>query len=188
MSAKDEKQAGQMAMRAGLDVGISYEPGYMGPLIESVKEGTGLGRISIAPCVECFGKARPRPVRASLRRCGPRRPGKPQSGARGFGAAGCRESIVLLKNDGVLPLRKDLGTIAVIGPNADDAVNQLGDYAPKSVLQEIVTVLGGIKRAVSPRTKVVYARGCDVVKPDKSRFARGGARSEECGRRDRGPR
>jgi beta-glucosidase len=82
-----------------------------------------------------------------------------------------RESIVLLKNDGVLPLKKDLRSIAVIGPNADDVINQLGDYAPHSVLQEVVTVLGGIRRAVSPQTKVVYARGCDVAKPDKSGFA-----------------
>src|SRR4029079_16230914 len=40
-----------------------------------------------------------------------------------------RASIVLLENDGTLPLRRDLGAIAVIGPNADSARNLLGDYA-----------------------------------------------------------
>jgi len=170
--AKDEKQAGQMAMRAGLDVGISYEPGYMGPLIESVKEGS--------TSVEDLDRSVRRVLRQKLDLGLFEHPyvdvdravqvnHNPAHVDLALQAA--RESIVLLKNDGVLPLRKDLGTIAVIGPNADDAVNQLGDYAPKSVLQEIVTVLGGIKRAVSPRTKVVYARGCDVVKPDRSRFA-----------------
>lgn len=38
------------------------------------------------------------------------------------------EGIVLLKNNGVLPLSKDKGTVAVIGPNADIGYNQLGDY------------------------------------------------------------
>ncbi len=39
-----------------------------------------------------------------------------------------RRSIVLLENDGILPLRPDLGRIAVIGPNADEARNLVGDY------------------------------------------------------------
>lgn len=54
---------------------------------------------------------------------------------------------MLLKNSGLLPLQKNLMAIAVIGPNANDKANQLGDYAPRSVLQEIVTVLSGITDA-----------------------------------------
>ncbi|MFN8094130.1 MAG: glycoside hydrolase family 3 C-terminal domain-containing protein [Vicinamibacteria bacterium] len=72
-----------------------------------------------------------------------------------------QESIVLLKNDGVLPLRKDLGTIAVVGPTADDLVSLLGNY--NGTPSHPVTVLAGIRAAVSPRTKVVYARGVDLV-------------------------
>jgi beta-glucosidase len=72
-----------------------------------------------------------------------------------------RESIVLLKNDGVLPLRKDLGTIAVVGPNADDLVTLLGNY--NGTPSHPVTVLAGIRAAVSPSTRVLYARGVDLV-------------------------
>ena len=72
-----------------------------------------------------------------------------------------RESIVLLKNDGVLPLRKDLGTIAVVGPNADDLVTLLGNY--NGTPSHPVTVLAGIRAAVSPATRVLYARGVDLV-------------------------
>jgi beta-glucosidase len=71
-----------------------------------------------------------------------------------------REGIVLLKNDkNLLPLRKNLKSIAVIGPNADDAINQLGDYSPQLVPQHVTTVLEGIKTAVSPQTKVAAVRG-----------------------------
>ena len=70
-----------------------------------------------------------------------------------------RESIVMLKNTGVLPLSKTIGSIAVIGPNADEA--QLGDYSTKAKPGQLITVLAGIKKAVSANTKVTYAKGCD---------------------------
>ena len=72
-----------------------------------------------------------------------------------------QESVVLLKNNGVLPLKKDVGTIAVIGPTADDLVTLLGNY--NGTPSHPVTILNGIRSAVSPRTKVVYARGVDLV-------------------------
>jgi len=78
---------------------------------------------------------------------------------------------VLLKNDGLLPLKKDLRRIAVIGPNADDLRNQLGDYTSRVIPQPVVTVLGGIRGAVAPRTEVVYAKGCGILGDDKSGFA-----------------
>jgi len=53
-----------------------------------------------------------------------------------------RESIVLLKNEkNTLPLKKDIKSIAVIGPNAVAPVDQLGDYIPQTVPQHVVTVL-----------------------------------------------
>jgi beta-glucosidase len=72
-----------------------------------------------------------------------------------------QESIVLLKNTGVLPLRKDLGTLAVIGPNADEVQTLLGNYF--GTPSKPVTALAGIRAAVGPRTKVLYARGADLV-------------------------
>jgi beta-glucosidase len=73
-----------------------------------------------------------------------------------------RESMVLLKNaDGLLPLRKNLNLIAVIGPNADDKKVLLGNY--NGTPSKYVTALEGIRAKVSPQTKVYYAEGCDLT-------------------------
>jgi beta-glucosidase len=72
-----------------------------------------------------------------------------------------QESIVLLKNEGLLPLRKDSGTLAIVGPNADDVTTLLGNY--NGTPSQPVTILAGIRTAVSPKTRVLYARGCDLV-------------------------
>ncbi len=73
-----------------------------------------------------------------------------------------RESMVLLKNaNHALPLRKDLGTIAVIGPNSDQAQMLLGNY--NGIPADPITPLRGIREAVSPKTKVIYARGADLA-------------------------
>jgi beta-glucosidase len=83
-----------------------------------------------------------------------------------------REGIVLLKNDkNLLPLRKSLKSIAVIGPDADSAMNQLGDYSPHKVLQHVVTISEGIKAKVGAQTKVNTVKGSGVLSDDKSGFA-----------------
>jgi beta-glucosidase len=72
-----------------------------------------------------------------------------------------QSSIVMLKNDRLLPLSRTIGTVAVIGPTADDVMALLGNYygTPASP----VTVLQGIRAAVSANTKVLYSRGADLV-------------------------
>ncbi len=71
-----------------------------------------------------------------------------------------RESMVLLRNEGgVLPLRKDAGTIAVIGALADDGRSAIGNWAAAGRAEDAVTVLEGIRRAVAAGTKVLYAKG-----------------------------
>ena len=72
------------------------------------------------------------------------------------------ESIVMLKNEnGLLPLPKDIGSIAVIGPNANDVEVLLGNYSGTPA--QPVTLLEGIRQAVSPETKVTYAQGCTLA-------------------------
>lgn len=74
-----------------------------------------------------------------------------------------RQGIVLLKNSNtLLPLPKEITSIAVIGPNADNIYNQLGDYTAPQERSNIVTVLDGIKKTVSPHTVVRYAKGCAI--------------------------
>lgn len=104
-----------------------------------------------------------------------------------------QKSMVLLENDGMLPLDKKIGTLAVIGPNADNVRTLVGDYSYQAKVElvgfehsensvfhnldrstlatheaEVVTVLQGLKNAVSPDTKVVYAQGCEVFSEDAS--------------------
>src|SRR5256884_2854591 len=72
-----------------------------------------------------------------------------------------RESLVLLKNDrNVLPLSKEIRSVAVIGPNADDDSNTRHRYGPNGVRG--VTVLEGIKRKLGDSVKINYAKGCDI--------------------------
>ena len=74
-----------------------------------------------------------------------------------------RESIILLKNEkGILPLSRALKHIAVIGPNADNIYNQLGDYTAPQADSSIVTVLKGIRQAVGKTTRISYVKGCSI--------------------------
>jgi beta-glucosidase len=72
-----------------------------------------------------------------------------------------QSSIVLLKNDGVLPLSREIGTLAVIGPTADEIMSLLGNYYGTPA--DPVTILRGIREAVGPGTRVLYSRGTDLV-------------------------
>ncbi len=72
-----------------------------------------------------------------------------------------RESVVLLKNNGILPLdASKYQKIAVIGPNADHIYNQMGDYTPPMRENVGVTLLQGIKEQFSG--EVTYVHGCKV--------------------------
>lgn len=71
-----------------------------------------------------------------------------------------RESIVLLKNNGVLPLKKDLNNLAVIGPNADNDVALYANYCGFS--PEMVTPLDGIYSKLSVGGSIFYREGCHL--------------------------
>lgn len=70
------------------------------------------------------------------------------------------ESAVLLKNDGILPFGELINKVAVIGPNADNMYNQLGDYTAPQAPDRIVTMLEGIRE--KGRAEVLYAKGCAI--------------------------
>lgn len=82
------------------------------------------------------------------------------------------ESAVLLKNDGILPFDENIKKVAVIGPNADNMYNQLGDYTAPQDPNRVVTMLEGIQdfgfhKCLSSQSDagcfyVTYAKGCSI--------------------------
>jgi len=91
------------------------------------------------------------------------------------------QSLVLLKNNNdILPLNENIGKIAVLGPNADNSIAQLGDWSFGKVLNwppqdsdvvdghkdNIVTILEGIKARVKDKSSVLFVKGCDVLNPE----------------------
>jgi beta-glucosidase len=167
-----QKAAGALALWAGVDLDITYEPAYMGPLVENVQEGR-------VPTSLVDRSAR-RVLREKFRLGLFEHPYVDPARAvrivhskehQDLALRAAQEGIVLLKNDrNLLPLKKNLRSIAVIGPNADSSENLFGDYAPKVVLQHVGTILDGIKAKVSPPARVVYVKGCAILSKDKSGF------------------
>ncbi len=168
-----EKQAGALALKAGVDIMEGLEDGYMGPLVQNVEEG----RVPMALVDRAVRRVLELKFRLGLFE-------NPyvdvdhalkvmhSQANQDLALRAGHEGIVLLKNEqNLLPLKKELKSVAVIGPNADEVRNQLGDYSPSVIPQHVTTMIEGIKAAVSPETKVTYARGCEVLGADKSGFA-----------------
>lgn len=83
-----------------------------------------------------------------------------------------RESIVLLKNEAhVLPLNKSIGSIAVIGPLADDKRDMLGCWHARGLPGPVVTLLDGIRSKVSSSTKILYVQGCGITNTSTAGFS-----------------
>ncbi|WP_428741690.1 beta-glucosidase BglX [Tenacibaculum sp.] len=75
-----------------------------------------------------------------------------------------KKSIVLLKNKTqLLPLKKDIKSIAVIGPLANDKNSPIGNWRAQGIANSAVSLLEGIKSAVSPNTKIMYEKGCYLI-------------------------
>ena len=168
-----QKEAGALALKAGVDVNITYEPAYMGPLIENVEEG----KVSMALVDRAVRRVLEQKFRlglfehpyADLARAEQVMHSKEH---QQLALRTAREGIVLLKNENdLLPLKKNLKSIAVIGTNANSATNLLGDYSPAVLLQHVGTILDGIRAKVSPATHVLYSKGCAVNDHDKSGIA-----------------
>ena len=73
-----------------------------------------------------------------------------------------RESMVMLKNEGILPLSKSLKTIAVVGPNADDVELLNGNYGGTPSDNHKHSLLSGIRKAL-PDARVIYRKACELA-------------------------
>ncbi len=164
--AADMKDAVRQSIEAGLNVKTNFTPpdDFILPLRELVKEGKVSIRtlddrvrdvLRVKFLVGIFDRPYVTDPEATERIVNS--PAHQQVALRA-----ARESIVLLKNDrNVLPLSKDIRSIAVIGPNADDDSLTRYRYGPNGV--KGTTVLAGIKEKLGERVKVNYAKGCEVV-------------------------
>lgn len=161
--AADGRDAAVQAIRAGIDMEMSgemfgkhlLEAVRSGELEEAVLDGAVRRVLALKFRLGLFENPYGDPDRAE------RVIGSAEHMALARKLAG--EGIVLLKNNGVLPLSPDAGKIAVIGPNADAGYNQLGDYTSPQPQSKVTTVLGGIrgKLAAAPE-RVLYAPGCRI--------------------------
>ncbi len=168
-----QKQAGRLALNAGLDVSISLEPGFMSDMYDSVKEGS-VDQAKVDQAVARLLRLKfelglfenpyvePADARAVSH----------TKSAQDLALQAAQEGIVLLKNENdLLPLSKTLSSIAVIGPLADAPIDQLGDYIPKYIKHDIVTPLAGIRTKVAPQTVVTHVKGVEVLNPDFDQIA-----------------
>lgn len=80
-----------------------------------------------------------------------------------------RECQVLLKNIGILPL-ESVQKVAVIGPNAHNFMNMLGDYTSFQKEEDVITVYQGLKSLLAPNVEVEYALGCKIRDCTKEYF------------------
>ena len=156
--AKTEAEASAVAVKAGTDLTCGRE--YRS-LTQAVKEGL-ITEAEIDVAVKRLMRTRFRlgmfdpPEMVKWARIPFSVVDSPAHRALSLEAA--RESIVLLKNEGgALPLRKDLKTLAVIGPNADAPDVLLGNYNGQP--SKSVTALEGVRQKVSPATRVLYSAG-----------------------------
>ncbi len=175
--------AAVMAIRAGNDL-IMTTPQFYEGAIEAVKSG----RLKESEIDEPLKRVLALKFRMGLfeNRRGPdlakaaHEVARPDHRAAVLDAA--RQSLVLLQNDGLLPLDPaKVKSIAVIGPNADDDLQQLGDWslgssqhppeAGKHPREKTVTVLDGIK-AVAPKGMVVrYEKGASIIDSSRAGIA-----------------
>jgi beta-glucosidase len=170
--------AATMAIRAGNDL-IMTTPRFYEGAIEAVKSG----RLKESEIEEPLQRLLALKFRMGLFE-NPRRPDLAKAAVevarpdhRGAVLDAARESLVLLQNDGLLPLDPaKVRSIAVIGPNADDDLQQLGDWslgspqhppeAGKHPREKTVTVLDGFRAVAPAGTAIRYEKGCAINNAD----------------------
>ena len=164
--AADMKEAVRQSVEAGLNVRCTFRSpdSYVLPLRELVEEGTISEEmvndrvrdiLRVKFLTGLFDDPYQRDYAAADREVN-----SPENNAVALQAS--RESIVLLKNNGILPLDlSKLRRVAVVGPNADETTYALTHYGPLAV--EVISVLAGLKDRLDGHAEVVYAKGCDLV-------------------------
>ncbi len=168
LTAADMKDAVRQSVEAGLNVRCTFRSpdSYVLPLRELVNEGTiSMETIDerVADILRVKFKVglfdKPYSTKEDMRKADEQVNG-PSNNEYALRAS--RESLVLLKNNGFLPMdASKLKKVAVVGPNANEDGYAHVHYGPQAT--ESVTVYEGLKNALEGKAEVVYARGCDHV-------------------------
>jgi beta-glucosidase len=169
-----------VALRAGNDIIMTTPQFYQGAL-EAVHSGRLAEAEIDAPCARLLALK----FRMGLFE-NPRRPDLDRAAVeiaraehRAINLVSARESLILLQNNGLLPLDPAVvKSIAVVGPNADDDQSQLGDWtlgssqhlpeAGKQPREKTTTVLDGLRALAPAGCSIRYERGCSIVDEDLS--------------------
>lgn len=164
--AASKQEAGELSLEAGVDVDLGAN------CFSLLRESVESGRVSMKTLDQAVKRVLLRKFEAGLFD----NPYVDESAAAGLvrtpehievAAQAAREGVVLLKNDGILPLSKG-ARIALIGPNADNQYNQLGDYTAPQAEDHVVTMLEGLQ---AKGADVRYVKGCAVRDTRDSQIA-----------------
>jgi beta-glucosidase len=163
--AASPEEAARLALTAGVDIDLP-SPGAYATLTQQVRDG----RVPLSGIDAAVRRLLALKFRAGLfehpfAELERTKAAANDTQARALARRAAQRAIVLLKNDGVLPLKLTAGkapVIAVIGPNA--AVARLGGYAGQP--QASVSLLDGIRAKVGAQAKVVFAQGVKITAND----------------------
>ncbi len=161
-TAKDSVEGMAKAIRAGVD---NHCLGYVGAIIPAIEQGLLLeseldsavarllrARFKLgmfdADSINPYSK-----IPYSIVNC---------KENRDYALEMAKQSIVLLKNkNSILPLSKEIKSIAVIGPNANDVEVPLGNY--NGTPDHVITVVEGVKNIIGSKATVLYEKGCNIT-------------------------
>ena len=173
-------QSAAAALHAGIDVELPNPDCYAGPLGEAMAAGEVDAAVLDRAVARVLGVKFGLGLFEQPYVDPPAEIDLDPPGARALALTVAERSLVLLKNDGTLPLPAQGGAVAVIGPNADHAPALLGNYTfqnhvafrhpghPPGVA--VATVLEEVRRAAGPKTRVLHAVGCQPTGDDDSGF------------------
>ncbi|MDO6761281.1 glycoside hydrolase family 3 N-terminal domain-containing protein [Tamlana sp. 2_MG-2023] len=184
--APSEMIAGAMAINAGVDIELSSPRAY--PLLPEALEK---GHVSMETINQAVKRSLIMKAKLGLL---DENPVIGKDGVLDFDPPENRElayktasqSIVLLKNNGILPLSKEVNKIALVGPNAATVQGLLGDYTYQSMISfwhstefdptnpKLVTLKEGLERKLGDQVAILHERGCDWSAPLESKVDNSG--------------
>lgn len=162
--AADTKEAAFLAFSAGVDIDLMSGL-YLRHLPELVAEGR-IAEAEIDAACRRVLRAKQRlglfddPYRGLMENAGPV---ALTAESRRLARTAAAKACVLMKNDGVLPLKPKGRTIALVGPLADSRANMQGTWAVSARPQDSVTVLEGLRAAVGADARLLHAKGANIV-------------------------